>query len=253
MNLRLLLPVILPLLPLSAADFSSDEPRDIPGWKLVWHDEFDAPALDTNKWTAETRDLAKNHEKQHYAEDEVYIENGCLVLRSQKRSLGRYDYTSGLVDSRGKFSQAYGRFEIRARLPKGKGMWPAHWLLPVDKTWPPELDIMEMLGHDTQRVLMTQHWRDNDHKAVHRGYTYRGADYSKDFHTFTLEWTENSLRWFIDGKQRYISKWNIPDHPFFIILNSAVGGDLPGDPDDTTVFPQYHLIDYVRVYERTTY
>ena len=137
---------------------------------------------------------------------------------------------------------------MRAKLPKGKGIWPAHWMLPEDRRWPPEIDIMEMLGHKPNRILMTVHHRQLD-KPVHSGFSYVGPDFSADFHTFALEWEPDRLAWFIDGKRRHFSPLYSPDTPFFLILNTAVGGILPGNPDETTQFPVYHTIDYVRVWK----
>lgn len=224
-------------------------PRDLPGWKLVWNDEFEGTAFDEAKWNVMEKKLHKNKEQQYYAADECYVEKGCAVLRSQKREMDGRPYTSGHIDTRGKFSFEYGRVEVRAKLPKGKGIWPAHWMLPEDRRWPPEIDIMEMLGHKPNRILMTVHFRQLD-KPAHSGFSYVGPDYSEDFHTFAVEWEPDRLTWYIDGKRRHFSKLHSPDTPFFIILNTAVGGILPGNPDETTVFPVYHYIDYVRVWKR---
>ena len=224
-------------------------PGDLPGWGLVWHDEFQGDTLDHLKWRVEDAALVKNNELQYYSPDEVYLRNGVLVLRSGKRSVGGRAYTSGLVDTRGKFAQQYGRFEVRAKLPPGQGMWPAHWLLPEDGRWPPEIDIMESKGHEPNIVYMTNHWGVWPNNK-HEGDTYTGPDFAKDFHVFAVEWEPDEIRWFVDEKQGFSTTANIPAGRFYIILNTAVGGMFPGPPDKTTVFPQYHQIDYVRIYVR---
>ena len=224
-------------------------PGDLPGWKLTWHDEFDGEKLDTNTWNVMDAELKKNKELQYYTPEDVYLENGHLVLRSQKRDMGTRHYTSGHVDTKNHFSQEYGRFEVRAKLPTTQGLWPAHWMLPEAGGWPPEIDIMEMIGKSPRRILMTVHWRENGHPE-HSGFSYVGPDYSADYHLFAVEWDPDRLTWFIDGVRRHMTKLHSPSTPFYVILNTAVGGILPGNPDDTTVFPQYHSIDYVRVYQR---
>lgn len=221
------------------------------GWVLTWHDEFDAPEVDRDKWRIEYAGVTKNNELQFYADDEVYIEDGCLILRSQKRDLGGRAYVSGLVDTKHRFSQLFGRFEVRAQLPAGRGIWPAHWMLPEDHpAWPPEIDIMELLGHEPDVVHLTHHWGTWPNNAS-RGGAHRGPDFSQSLHTFAIEWSPDRIDWFIDDEPVFSSTADIPQIPFYLILNTAVGGDWPGNPDATTVFPQHHRIDYVRVYART--
>ena len=227
----------------------AEKPPSPPAWHLVWQDEFDGDVVDESKWRIEDAALVKNNELQYYATDEVYVENGHLVLRSRKRLMGEREYTSGLVETKGRFSQVYGRFEIRARIPRTQGIWPAHWMLPADGTWPPEIDIMESVGQRPNWIVMSLHageWPNVDSQSGE----HVGPDYSSDFHTYALEWEPGELRWYIDGKKRFSTQDQVPDKPFYLILNTAVGGDLPGQPDETTEFPQHHRIDYVRVYAK---
>lgn len=225
------------------------DPAHIEGWTLTWQDEFDKPTIDPHKWNITIREQSYNSELQYYVPEDVYIQDGCLRLRSQKREYQSKHYTSGHVTSI--FAQTYGRFEVRARLPKTQGIWPAHWMLPASGVWPPEIDIMELLGHNPKTVYMTNHWVNNQgqHENTHDG-NFTGPDFSADFHTFAVEWDAEKIIWYVDGVRRYVSVSGIPHDPFYIILNTAVGGDWPGNPDDTTVFPQYHDIDYVRVYTK---
>lgn len=220
-----------------------------PQWRLVWSDEFDGAALDASKWRAEDAALIKNAELQYYSPEDVYLENGMLVLRSQKRDLYGRHYSSGLVETKGKFSRQYGRFETRAKLPRGKGIWPAHWMLPADKSWPPEIDIVEMLGDEPNVVYTHFHWSAFS-KHAYEGKRIKGPDFSADFHTFAVEWEPREIRWYVDGQLVHSRTGQVPHKPFYLILNTAVGGIWPGNPDATTEFPQYHLIDYVRVYEK---
>lgn len=195
--------------------------------------------------------MNKNSEQEFYAPENVYVRKGCLVLKSERKGRGGKPYVSGLVDTRRTFSQLYGRFEVRARLPRGQGIWPAHWMLPVDGSWPPEIDFMEMLGHEPNKVYQTVHFGTcQNHQQ--NGRSYAGPDFSRDFHTFAVEWEPNEIRFYVDGRRTSTVRENVPNKPFFLILNTAVGGDWPKYPDATTVFPQYHYIDYVRVWTRDT-
>lgn len=224
-------------------------PEELPGWILVWHDEFDGNAVDATKWRIEDAALVKNHEMQYYSPEQVSVHDGILTLKSEKKQRGGRPYMSGLVETKGIFSQEFGRFEIRAKEPRGQGIWPAIWMMPAAGGWPPEIDIMELLGHEPNTVYMTNHYGKWPNNRL-EGTNYIGPDYTQDFHTFALEWDSSELRWFVDGVKRFSTKKNVPSGPFYIILNTAVGGDWPGYPDKTTRFPQTHDIDYVRVYKR---
>ena len=251
---------------------AGDEKSD---WKMVWHDEFSARRVDPSKWNILLREQSKHHERQYYVPDEVYLENGCLRLRSRVRDYGSQKFTSGRLDTRGKFSPVYGRFEIRAKLPGGQGLWPAHWLypqnrdwemeclmaemvaagkerlIPEERPWYSEIDIMEFLGHERNVVYGTLHYYSFAGEKKTSSGTWRGeCDYTRDFHLYVLEWEPDSMRWYIDGQLIHATVEGIPHTPHYLILNTAIGGSWPGDPDATTVFPQYHDIDYVRVYQK---
>jgi len=182
------------------------------------------------------------------------------------------------VDTSGKFATVYGRFEIRAKLPSGKGLWPAHWLYPQNRNWPmerlmaeavankqeraipeerpwySEIDIMEFLGHETNVLYGTLHYHTFDGQKKSTSGTWKGdTDYTKDFHIYALEWQPDVIRWFIDDQLIHSTNDGIPHTPHYLILNTAVGGAWPGNPDKSTTFPQYHDIDYVRVYEQSDY
>jgi beta-glucanase (GH16 family) len=272
-----LLGLTLFLMLLSTEAFAAEKSPEQDGWKLVWHDEFNDKKLSPKKWNVLIREHSKHNELQYYLPDEVYLENGCLRLRSRVRDYGSQHYTSGRVDTSGKFAPVYGRFEIRAKLPAGKGLWPAHWLYPQDRNWEmerlmalavtngmeklipenrpwySEIDIMEFLGH-TNVVYGTLHYYTFEgEKKSSSGKIKGDADYTKDFHIYALEWKPDVMRWFVDGKLIHSTTNGIPHTPHYLILNTAVGGNWPGNPDKTTVFPQFHDIDYVRVYQQKDY
>lgn len=244
-------------------------------WKLAWYDEFNGSSLDTTKWNVLMRETSKHNELQYYIPEEVYPEDGILRLRSSKRNYGSQEYTSGRLDTRGKCAPVYGRFEIRARLPRGQGMWPAHWLypqnrnwqmeyimaeavangkesmIPEERPWYSEIDIMEFLGHETGVLYGTLHYYTFDGQKRTSSGTWRSStDYTAGFHVYALEWEPDSIRWYIDDQLIHSTVNGIPHTPHYLILNTAVGGRWPGNPDSTTVFPQYHDIDYVRIYQR---
>lgn len=220
-----------------------------PPWELVWADEFDGTSLDPARWFVENAFLVKNNELQYYAPDDVIVAGGRVTLRSQRRNYAGKQYTSGLIDTHGRFSFRYGRVEGRMRIPRGKGIWPAFWMLPEDGRWPPEIDIMESIGVPST-VYLTHHYGNSCTQLASFGSTYTGPDYSNQFSTFAVEWTPGRIDWYIDGVLRRSTTTLVPDVPMYIILNTAVGGDFPGNPDGTTVFPQFFDIDYVRVYKR---
>lgn len=247
-------------------------------WRLVWSDEFNDKNLDTSKWTVLIRETSKHNELQYYVPDEVFVEKGLLRIRSRVRNYGSKGFTSGRLDTEGKASWVYGRFEIRAKLPWGQGLWPAHWLYPVNRDWAmeylmaeavaagnerlipekrpwyTEIDIMEFLGHQTGIVYGTFHYYSFDgRKLTSSGRTDDKTDYSQDFHLYTLEWEPDSLKWYLDGRLFHSAVNGVPHQPHYLILNTAIGGSWPGNPDSTTIFPQFHDIDYVRVYQRDNY
>src|SRR5580765_4891933 len=224
----------------AGAEGGEEAPRP---WKLVWHDEFKARKLDPKKWNVLTREQSKHNELQYYVPDEVYVEKGWLRLRSRVRDYGSQHYTSGRVDTSGKFAPVYGRFEIRARLPAGKGMWPAHWLypqnrdwkmeqlmteavkagneriIPEERPWYSEIDIMEYLGHETNVLYGTLHYCSFVGERKSSSGKWAGdCDYSRDFHVYALEWEPDEIRWFIDGHLLHSTTNGIPHTPHYLIL-----------------------------------
>jgi len=231
------------------------ESIDCPGWKLTFHDEFDGNALDLQKWNPnDPWGRERNHEFQAYVKDAFEVKDGILRVLAQKREASyagkQRSYTSGMMTTYQKWSQQYGRFEIRCRVPKGKGLWPAFWLLPEPLGWPPEIDAVEILGHEPNKVYMTHHFRNEEKKHGSHGGSWNGPDFSSDFHRFTVEWTPTTIVWLVDGAERFRSEKTIPQVKMYLLLNLAVGGDWPGAPDEKTAFPAAFEVDYVRVYEK---
>ncbi|MBI2925741.1 MAG: glycoside hydrolase family 16 protein [Verrucomicrobia bacterium] len=245
--------------------------EDSARWQLVWQDEFDGKALDLSKWEFEVNAQGGgNNELQYYVTNNAHLMDGLLVLEARKERYtgpgGTREYTSSRIRTKRKGDWQYGRFDIRARLPKGKGMWPAIWMMPTDETyggWPNsgEIDIMELVGHEAHKVHGTLHYGD----AV-KGHVYKGtnsalavATFADDFHVFRLDWEPEAMRWFVDGHlYQTQTNWHTRTKPFpapfdqrfHLILNLAIGGNWPGNPDEKTVFPQAMAVDYVRVYRK---
>jgi beta-glucanase (GH16 family) len=236
------------------------------GWTLAWSDEFEGAAgaaVDSSKWNYDFGPNWYNGELQYYSQgsDNAKLDgSGNLVIEARKESREGRQYTSARLKTEGKKTFTYGRFEGRMKLPYGQGMWPAFWMLGGNN-WPTsgEIDIMENLGREPSIVHGTIHGPGYSGAAgPSASYTLPGnAKVSDDFHVFAIEWETNAIRWYIDDKL-YSTKtpadiggntW-VFTHGFFFILNLAVGGEWPGNPDSTTVFPQKMVIDYVRVCQR---
>jgi beta-glucanase (GH16 family) len=273
------------------AALAADAPTTAPApaqWTPVWRDDFDGDTIDRTKWRFDLSNGSNgwgNHELEYYTDrpDNAYVKDGLLHIRAVKEPFQGFQYTSARLLTRGMFSKAYGRFEFRAKLPIGKGYWPALWLLPADHAyggWPAsgEIDVLETRGHEPNKILGTLHYGSRP-----PGNTWTEADLTLpdnasvgDFHIYALEWEPGVMRWFFDDHVYSVKRhwwscskvtdqgrgpknppiedrnpWPAPfDKPFFIIMNLAIGGTLPGTPDDQTVFPQEMLVDYVRVFDR---
>jgi beta-glucanase (GH16 family) len=249
----------------------STDPTDLTKWTLVWSDEFnaaDGSPPDPTKWTREENGSPANHELEYYTTDDANSTQmgGNLVITALKQSKGNQAYTSARLNTLNHYSVPYGRVEARAKMPAGQGIWPAFWMLGDNKFnagvgWPKcgEIDIMETIGTDIQ----------TNHGSLH-GPTTGGSNYTitgtvqlpnkpslaDGFHVYATEWAMGSVKFFIDD-QLYETRtpadlsatqeWAY-DHPFFITVNLAIGGDFPGSPNATTPFPSVLLVDYVRVF-----
>jgi beta-glucanase (GH16 family) len=242
-------------------------PWERAGWNLVWHDEFESTELDRTNWTFDIGGNGwGNQELQMYTDrpENIRIEDGILVIeaREEPELVGGRNYSSSRIKTQGLHSWAYGRIEARIKLPHGQGIWPAFWMLGEDlyrKGWPGagEIDILEFIGREPNRIYATVHapgYSGGD--GVGGSLFVPGDSLRSDFHVYAIEWEENEIRWYFDDQEYFrLTPDDVPDewifdHPFFIILNLAVGGRWPGYPDDTTTFPQFLYVDYVRVYQR---
>ena len=230
----------------------SSLPRE---WQLTFTEEFSNPVLDPTKWNRKDPwGMVRNQELQAYVPDAFEIADGVLKIRGDRR-VAFYDgaereFTSGMLTTYQKFSQRFGRFEIRCKVPAGRGLWPAFWLLPEPLGWPPEIDVLEVLGHEPDEVHMTHHWLKSAEETDSHGKEWSGPDFSEDFHIFAVEWSPESISWEIDGVERFRSKKHIPDAPMYLLINLAIGGTWPGAPDAATPFPCYFEVDFVRAYRR---
>ncbi len=249
---------------LSDAGLASD-------WELVWNDEFSGSEI-AEHWTHEVNAWGGgNNELQYYTarRENSRVAGGSLRIVARKEFFegpeGARAFTSARVVTKNAADWKYGRFEIRARLPEGQGIWPAIWMMPTDEVYggwaaSGEIDIVELVGHIPGRVHGTLHYGGSWPANTHTGDSFRlprGEKFSDEFHVFTLIWEEGAIHWYVDGEHYQTQTfWRTEGHEFpapfdqrfHLILNVAVGGNWPGSPDDSTQFPQELLVDYVRVY-----
>jgi beta-glucanase (GH16 family) len=242
---------------------------------ITWQDEFNAGAgapVDGSKWNFDTGGSGwGNGELQYYTNstrNAVHDGAGNLVITARRENpsnfqchYGTCQYTSARLLTNGKFTQRYGRFETRMKLPRGQGIWPAFWMLGDGTAgWPTagEIDIMENIGKEPNTVHGTVHGPGYSGAEGIGGGRTLGAPLADAFHTYTIDWSPNLIVWYLDGSEYFrITPANLGgdrwvfDHPFFMLLNLAVGGAWPGNPDASTVFPQSLTVDYVRVYAYT--
>lgn len=240
-------------------------------WNLVWNEEFDYEGLpDTTKWSYDTQGNAwgwGNNEAQYYTAadpDNAYVKNGVLTLTAQLERIENKRYTSARLVTKGKGDWLYGRFEICAKLPRGKGTWSAIWMLPTDSeygTWPAsgEIDIMENVGYDPDHIVGTAHTQRYNHiKGTQKSATLFIPTNSTTFHVYALEWEEKEYRLYIDDQHYFtftnentgFAEWPF-DKKFHLILNLAIGGNWGGQQGiDDALFPHHFYVDYVRVYQK---
>ena len=246
-------------------------------WNLIWEDNFDGESLNLEDWNYEPHEPGwVNNELQEYTEDvrNIYVEDGNLVLKAIKEETEEgTKYTSGKVTTQNKRDYKYGRFEARLKVPEGQGLWPAFWMMPTEEnlygSWPRcgEIDIMEVLGNEPNKSYGTIHYG-NPPKSDQGYYTLDGQTFADDYHVFAVEWEPSEMRFYIDGNLYHtVNDWftkqeggdeiTYPapfDQTFFLKFNLAVGGNWPGNPDETTNFDNAeYKIDYVKVYQLEDY
>ena len=236
-------------------------------WELTWEDEFDGPKgqlPDASKWQFDVGTGWGNHQLEYDTDrpENVSLDgNGYLAITAKKESYAGSAFTSGRIKTHGLFEQAYGRFEASIKLPYGPGLWPAFWLLGANvetDTWPlcGEIDIMEYRGQQPNLVYGSLHGPGySGGSPISKSYGLENDRFDKGFHIYAVEWGEDFMHFYVDEiLYQVVTPEDVPgewvyDHPFFIILNLAVGGDYVGFPTSATPFPQTMLIDYVKVYK----
>ena len=247
---------------------------DSSNWKLVFSDEFEQPgAPDPKKWSYETG-MIRNHEAQLYTDarkENARVEDGCLVIEARKEDApvpGHADkvahYTSASLSTSGHAQWLYGKVEVRAKLPAGRGTWPAIWFLPdriAQVGWPAcgEIDLMENVGFEPGRIHLSVHTKAyNPVQHTEKTTSVPVPRLDTDFHVYAMEWTPDEIRMSIDGAHHFTfanehkseAEWPF-DHPFHLKLNLAIGGAWGGQKGiDDSIFPQKFLVDYVRVYQK---
>ena len=247
-------------------------------YTLMWSDNFKGTELNRNDWNVETHDAGwVNAESQAYVDDEknIYVEDGNLILRPirQKNADGTETITSGRVNTQGKHDFTYGLFEVRAKVPTGKGFLPAFWMMPTDENlygqWPRcgEIDAMEVMGQENNKLYGTIHYG-NPHSEKQGTYTLENGNFTDEYHTFACDWEPGKITWYVDGvKYHEANDWYSTtegqgtvaypapfDQPFYAILNLAVGGSWVGYPDENTkINSSAYIIDYVKIFQKDSY
>lgn len=254
---------------------NTENMKEVPNneWKLVWEDNFEDETLNPENWNRQVVEAGRfNDEWQRYTDSETnsYVEDGKLVIKAIHESdeHGMDQYTSARLNTAGKQSWKYGKISARIKLPYGEGMWPAFWMLGSnidenggDTPWPQsgEIDILELYGSkDDANIEANFHYADEDGNHAMLGqihYKLEEGIFADDFHVFEIEWDSEKITWFVDGEE--FGSADITDEvysefheEFFLLLNIAVGGTWSGRPDETTPFPQYMYVDWVRVYQK---
>jgi beta-glucanase (GH16 family) len=242
-------------------------PLTYPGYTLVWNDEFSGKSVDLSVWNMETGNGSNgwgNNELEYYtgSPKNVFVSNGNLIIEARKETIGTFSYTSTRMTTQGKKEFKYGRIDMRAKLPVGKGIWPALWMLGSNINtvgWPAcgEIDIMELIGINPSTVYGTLHWSNaGSHASKGSNIKLDSGDFSDAFHVYSLIWTKDSLHILVDDKKYFelaAAEIGVQNYPFdaseFLIFNVAVGGNWPGPPDNATPFPERMFVDYVRVFQ----
>ncbi|MDX2188237.1 MAG: glycoside hydrolase family 16 protein [Bacteroidota bacterium] len=244
--------------------------QEIVSYKLIWSDEFENQGLpDSTKWNYEQGCSIRNHESQYYTYKNInnaYCNNGILTLGAHLESVNNCTVTSASITTKGKFEFTYGKVEIRAKIPKGAGTWPALWMMADSKKygqWPKngEIDLLESVGWDANKIHCNIHTEAYNHvKKTNKGKSIEVPNLYNEFHVYTLEWSTAELAFYMDDEIvfTYENETQVDDptiwpynRPFYLLMNLAIGGDWGGVKGvDTNIFPAKFEIDYVRVYQR---
>jgi len=252
-------------IPLGQGYFS---PEEYDGYSRIWEDEFTGTSVNSSNWTFETGDGCPyncgwgNNELEYYRAENAWVADDVLTIEARKENYSGRSYTSARMISKNKFSFQYGRVDIRAVLPKGQGIWPALWMLGNNIStvgWPAcgETDIMEMVGGNGREKTVhgTCHWDVNGHAQYGLGYAKPSGTFADEYHVFSIIWDESKIEWFVNNIkycELNITSADMSEfhQPNFFIMNVAVGGTWPGEPNSFTVFPQQMKVDYIRVFQK---
>ncbi|MEM8679129.1 MAG: family 16 glycosylhydrolase [Planctomycetota bacterium] len=226
---------------------------NLSGWNPVWNDEFAGSSIDYSRWEVADREFSPNNELQYYRPEQVSVGNGRLRITALDEPLGAQPYRSGLI--RTWQEHRFGRWEVRADLPRGQGMWPAIWLLPRHADWPVggEIDIMENIGSDTTFVKGSYHYNWTPGSPITSNNDYIvGTDFAAGMHDYAVEWEPNQIRFYVDDNLYHTVDNPVQpaEVPMSLIINLAVGGDWPGSPNASTQFPQAFDVEYARYWTR---
>lgn len=239
-------------------------PMSYPEYNLIWNDEFNETIINAENWNFEIGTGNSgwgNNELQYYRKENASQQGGVLIIEAKEEAYQGAQYTSARMTTNDKVEFQFGRIDIRALLPQGQGLWPALWMLGQNFYtigWPAcgEIDIMEMVGGDAKEntVHGSLHWDDNGHVSETGAYTLPSNTFAHSYHVFSLIWTPVSIKWLVDDVKYYekdITSADMTEFQLehFFIFNVAVGGNWPGAPDETTIFPQKMKVDYVRVFQ----
>lgn len=239
-------------------------PSAYEGYQLVWQDEFDGSTINSDNWSFNIGTGSGgwgNNELQYYRPENAWVADDVLTIEARKQNYGGKSYTSARMKTEAKFSFQYGRVDIRALLPKGQGIWPALWMLGENISsvgWPKcgEIDIMELVGGNDRdnQVHGTVHYDHNGHVYTGDHITLSSGIFADAYHVFTIIWDETSIKWYQDDNPYFEVDITDPvmsefHQNFWFIFNVAVGGNWPGSPNSTTIFPQQMKVDYIRVFQ----
>ncbi len=252
--------------PVDNAGYST--PNTYPGYTLAWSDEFSTPTIDPASWTFESGNNNGwgNGELENYTNraQNAFVSQGNLIIEARQEDYNGNQYTSARMITKAKKTFTYGRVDIRAKLPSTKGIWPALWMLGnnIDQlSWPAcgEIDIMELLGQEPNKIYGTLHWGATfaQHQSKGTNYVLPSGSFDQEFHVYSMDWDADKIKIYVDDQlyftatsTDFLGSPNPFTNDFFFIFNIAVGGAWPGSPDNTTSFPQRMVVDYVRVFQK---
>ena len=262
--LKLILLIVL-ITTLTGCNTKTAEITPPPGYQLVWNDEFDGRSINTKNWTYDIGGWGwGNGEAQYYTDrpENARVEKGMLVIEALQEKYEESYYTSARLKTQGLQNFQYGIIEARLKVPEGKGLWPAFWMLGSSfdgSNWPDcgEIDIMEYIGKEPDLIMGTAHGPGYSGALGIGQWNRQTFNIADDFHTYAIEWQEGKIDWYFDGELYHTLTYDdmngrewVFDQPFFIILNLALGGQLPGPIGLDVQFPKQYLVDYVRVFQK---